>query len=683
MSEETGPTAICSNCDRELPEEKLFLHEAYCVRNIIRCPKCNEPIDKSERDAHEEEVHKLSTCKHCKRDMENKLLAEHEENCNAKPKFCQFCNCEVAGEEFTQHNYQCGSRTKKCIYCNKNILVRDYDDHEAVCQVNQLNYGSNFPSMQEEAKSDLPKNEAPYSSMSSKYVQNPSSNPYDVLTQETKPKTKERPESKGISKPTHHREEERKPTSHKLPEHKPTTLSSKPISSNKPEINSYSHSSKPYEDRTGLASHTKPSVITSKTGLTDYTNMRPTDTTAYTAQTSNYRAGLPEPRSYLADDKPSLSGYSNYLSKPQESGKPLITSKPDINDPLKSKYTSGISGYSKPTDLHGHGISSHLSHGVSRTGAPTSSHIGGITGTKPSVTDSTKTSVRTGISSVGSKIEPAGAKPTTETRSYKPIFPEKTSTTGTTHNRPGVGTGISDKYGGIGISSKDVTTYTTNKPRPSNSGITSGLTDPLPKKNTTSHTDKYTPITGISGSRPSNQDPRTGVTGSRSTKPSYPVETKSRNAPEEIDSQLARAMEAGYHHKNTSGRNEPRSHQTQQHRSGPTHSTTQQSRNAQPNYADYGVNDDHFGGEDEELQRVIQESLGNSRKPVPESRHKPNNRQPDIGADIYGGGEDDELQKAIQESLKNANTGGARSGPNDTWNDEAFKRIIEQSKYEK
>ena len=50
--------------------------------------------------------------------------------------------------------------------------------------------------------------------------------------------------------------------------------------------------------------------------------------------------------------------------------------------------------------------------------------------------------------------------------------------------------------------------------------------------------------------------------------------------------------------------------------------------------------------------------------------------------DAYGGGANDELQKAIQESLKNSNT-GARNGPGDTWNDEAFKRIIEQSKFEK
>ena len=29
-------------------ESKFDLHEAYCKRNIIRCPKCNEPINKNE-----------------------------------------------------------------------------------------------------------------------------------------------------------------------------------------------------------------------------------------------------------------------------------------------------------------------------------------------------------------------------------------------------------------------------------------------------------------------------------------------------------------------------------------------------------------------------------------------------------------------------------------------------------
>lgn len=44
------------------------------------------------------------------------------------------------------------------------------------------------------------------------------------------------------------------------------------------------------------------------------------------------------------------------------------------------------------------------------------------------------------------------------------------------------------------------------------------------------------------------------------------------------------------------------------------------------------------------------------------------------------GDEDDLLQQAIQESLKGA---GAKNQMNDTWNDETFKRILEQSKREK
>ena len=45
--------------EKFIPESKSFLHEAYCFRNIIKCNKCNEPINKHEVDDHEKEVHKL------------------------------------------------------------------------------------------------------------------------------------------------------------------------------------------------------------------------------------------------------------------------------------------------------------------------------------------------------------------------------------------------------------------------------------------------------------------------------------------------------------------------------------------------------------------------------------------------------------------------------------------------
>ncbi len=375
--------------------------------------------------------------------------------------------------------------------------------------------------MQEEAKADLPKNEAPYSSISSKYVQNPSANPYDVLTQGTKSKPKERPaESKTSS--TKPREEERKPssmttsTSHKLPEQKHhTSVTSKPLTSVKPDLNNY--------DKIGLTSHKQSIPISHKPGVPDYTShMRApetTSTTAYTAQTSsNYRAGVSDPRSHIADDKHALSSYLS--NKYQEPSKHISTgtSKPDM-----SKYTSG---YSKPTDLP--------SHGVSRTGT-------GITGTKPSVTESTKTSIRTGVSgvsgvsSLGTKIEqPSSTKPT-ESRSYKPIFPEKTTST-TSQNKPGAYVPIT----GTGISHKDITSYSTgisSKPKTESRPSGPGISESLSKKPTGGVSGG---ISGISGSRPS------GLSGDhknvgRSTKPTT---DPSRRVHEDLDSQVARALEA-------------------------------------------------------------------------------------------------------------------------------------------
>ena len=33
-------------------ESKFDLHEAFCLRNIIKCPKCDLPINKNEVNSH-------------------------------------------------------------------------------------------------------------------------------------------------------------------------------------------------------------------------------------------------------------------------------------------------------------------------------------------------------------------------------------------------------------------------------------------------------------------------------------------------------------------------------------------------------------------------------------------------------------------------------------------------------
>lgn len=45
--------------EKFIPESKFDLHEAYCFRNIKRCPKCNVPVDKAEMNDHEAAIHKL------------------------------------------------------------------------------------------------------------------------------------------------------------------------------------------------------------------------------------------------------------------------------------------------------------------------------------------------------------------------------------------------------------------------------------------------------------------------------------------------------------------------------------------------------------------------------------------------------------------------------------------------
>ncbi len=48
-----------------IPESKFVLHEIYCIKNIIKCKKCGEAIDKSDIDNHENEIHKIVHCEYC------------------------------------------------------------------------------------------------------------------------------------------------------------------------------------------------------------------------------------------------------------------------------------------------------------------------------------------------------------------------------------------------------------------------------------------------------------------------------------------------------------------------------------------------------------------------------------------------------------------------------------------
>ncbi|EGW06934.1 F-box only protein 39 [Cricetulus griseus] len=48
---------VCSNCKRDVASVHFTLHEAHCLRFLVLCPECEEPIPKSKMKEHAETVH--------------------------------------------------------------------------------------------------------------------------------------------------------------------------------------------------------------------------------------------------------------------------------------------------------------------------------------------------------------------------------------------------------------------------------------------------------------------------------------------------------------------------------------------------------------------------------------------------------------------------------------------------
>ena len=48
------PTKTCGNCKANITEDKIELHEVYCFKNIRKCQKCDEYVDKAEMEDHME-----------------------------------------------------------------------------------------------------------------------------------------------------------------------------------------------------------------------------------------------------------------------------------------------------------------------------------------------------------------------------------------------------------------------------------------------------------------------------------------------------------------------------------------------------------------------------------------------------------------------------------------------------
>ena len=112
---------FCNNCQSEIEDSKMFLHEGFCKKNIEYCFQCKEKIPIDEYEEHLENHNKKEEPqeKEDKEDMKN-------ENVNIE---CQYCSLLVDQSEIEEHEKMCGSRTVQCEICGQYVQTRLLNQH--------------------------------------------------------------------------------------------------------------------------------------------------------------------------------------------------------------------------------------------------------------------------------------------------------------------------------------------------------------------------------------------------------------------------------------------------------------------------------------------------------------------------------------------------------------------------
>jgi hypothetical protein len=163
---------ICKNCRQRIPKRTLPLHEAFCYRNNVVCPKCsNVFLKKSDawknhwhcphddgyanseqgQQKHNSIFHPPQplSCSSCDfQAYDIAVLAQHRTStCPGKTVLCQFCHLEVAQQGpddlpfndaevlmsgLTPHELADGARTTECHICSKIVRLRDMRTHLAL-----------------------------------------------------------------------------------------------------------------------------------------------------------------------------------------------------------------------------------------------------------------------------------------------------------------------------------------------------------------------------------------------------------------------------------------------------------------------------------------------------------------------------------------------------------------------
>ena len=157
----------CKNCHQLVPRRTMILHENFCFRHNVLCPKCNNVFQKSSPEwqnhwhccyddsygntpsshhKHDALLHTPRPCPNCDYNAANTPdLAHHRTTtCPQKQILCSFCHLQVPqqGPEdpplsdsevilsgLTPHEIVDGARTTECHLCAKIVRLRDMSTH--------------------------------------------------------------------------------------------------------------------------------------------------------------------------------------------------------------------------------------------------------------------------------------------------------------------------------------------------------------------------------------------------------------------------------------------------------------------------------------------------------------------------------------------------------------------------
>ncbi|KAI3404610.2 hypothetical protein KGF56_002605 [Candida oxycetoniae] len=160
----------CPNCLKYIAPDKSLLHESFCSRNNIRCPRCNVAFHKSVfvthwhcdqgcssfysnssllRFKHIKLYHSVQQYQCCDTTFTDffRLVDHKSHECPRKLHQCKFCHLIVPQESatsesklanLTQHEYICGNKTTECCKCFKNIRLKDLSSHMKVHELDKI-----------------------------------------------------------------------------------------------------------------------------------------------------------------------------------------------------------------------------------------------------------------------------------------------------------------------------------------------------------------------------------------------------------------------------------------------------------------------------------------------------------------------------------------------------------------